>query len=45
MEWDEVFALLSLGSTAPYAIEAAARWVRRTCGEVCHHKNGASAAR
>lgn len=44
MEWDEVFALLTIGSTAPYAIEAAANWIRRARGEICHHKNGANAA-
>ena len=44
MEWDEVFVLLTIGSTAPYAIEAAANWIRRARGEICHHKNGANAA-
>ena len=44
MEWDEVFVLLTIGSTAPYAIEAAATWLRRTRADVWHHKNGANAA-
>lgn len=42
MEWDEVFALLTVGSTAPYAIEVAACWIRRAW-HTDHHKNGANA--
>ena len=45
MEWDEVIALLAIGSSAPYAIEAAAHWIRRACHETGHHRNGANAAR
>ncbi|SDH06609.1 hypothetical protein [Propionivibrio dicarboxylicus] len=42
MEWDEVFALLTVGATAPYAIELATNWIRDTW-QVNHHNNGANA--
>ncbi len=42
MEWDEVFVLLAIGSTAPYAIEATAAWMKTTW-RTSHHNNGANA--
>lgn len=42
MEWDEVFALLTIGSTAPYAIEIAAEWIRNSWHHG-HHNPGANA--
>jgi hypothetical protein len=42
MEWDEVFVLLTIGSTAPYAVEAAAAWMKHMWRDG-HHNNGANA--
>ncbi len=37
MEWDEVFALLTVGATAPYAIELAANWIKSGWHAGHHH--------
>ena len=42
MEWDEVYVLLAIGSTAPYAIEATAAWMK-SAWRTTHRSNGADA--
>ena len=41
MEWDEAFALLTAGASAPYAIELAATWFKKSSWPVFHPHKGA----